>query len=806
MNTLLQDLRYGLRMLAKNPGFTAVTVLTFAMAIGANTAVFSVADAIFFNPLPSVPESNRLTVLVDKWPQFWSRSVAPANFVDWKSQGQSFSGMAAYKWKSVDASGDAAPQRLDGVQASSEFFNMLDAKPILGRSFTAEEEQPGHPAVVLSYGLWQRRFGGDVGVLGRTLKLDGQPVPIVGVMAKEFAFPSAADIWLPLALTSGQWSDRAEESLAVVAKLKSGVSLAHAQAEMAAIASRLEVAYPQTDKQLAVLVAPLRDYLNGNLTPVFTLTLMGAVGLLLLLAAANVANLQLTRMTVRYREVATRAALGAARGRLVGQFLTESLLLAAVGAGVGVFFALLGMRWIAHTMPPDTARQIAGWDQIHLDTRVLLFAVAVTVFAGVASGLVPSFQGSKVDLNEALKSSGAMSAAHRSQRLRSVLVTAQIALALVLAIAAGLMVKGFHSMLSAAQAFEPSGLLTMRVGLPKARYDTEQSRVAFLEQALERLGRLPGASAAGTLTTAPFSNNGTSWENFVVAGRPAVERQPAAVVQAVSPGYFALLHISLLRGRDFVHSDGASSLPVAIVNRKLAEKYWPGHDPLGRQLKLGKPDSRDPWLTVVGIADDVEYDWTDNEAELAIYRPFAQAAPANAILGLRAHLDPSSLIPAARHELADLDPDLPVTDAKPLERVMVESMAGILEIGGIMSTLGLIALVLAAVGVYGVMAFSVTQRTQELGIRMALGAAHSDVLKLIVLRGALVTLVGVLGGLAGALAMGNLISGFFYGVSPTDPATLVVVSVMLTATAMLACYVPARRALKIDPMVALRYE
>ena len=806
MGALLQDLRYGVRMLRKNPGFTAVAIVTLALGIGANTAIFSVADAIFFNPLPLVHDSNRLIVLVDKWPQFWSSRVAAANFADWKSQSQSFSVMAAYKWQVADLSGDGAPERVEGVRVSPEFFRMLGVKPLLGRTFAAEEEQPGHPAVILSYWLWERRFGGDRRTLGRTLNLNGESFPIVGVMAKEFSYPAPTDLWLPLALTSNQWADRAEESLAVVAKIKPGVTLRHAQAEMSSIASRLSTAYPQTNKQLSVVVAPLRDYINGNLTPAFVLTLMGAVGLLLLLAAANVANLQLTRMTARQREVATRAALGAPRRRLVGQFLTESLLLASLGAGLGIVFAVWGMQWIAQAMPPDIARQIDGWEQIHLNTHVLLFAVAVTTFAGIASGLAPSFQGSKVDLNEALRSSGAMTVAHRSQRLRGILVAAQVALALILAIGSGLMVKGFHAILAAARGYEPSTLLTLRVSLPKARYAEQKRRVAFLQHALERLDRMPGVTAAGTFTTAPFSNNGTRWENFTIPGRPTSDRQPGAVVQAVSPGYFALVHVSLVRGRDFGYEDSAGSLPVAIVDRKLAENHWPDQDALGKQLKLGKPDSKEPWLTVVGVADDVEYDWTDNQAEPAVYRPFQQAAPADVILALRTPLDASSLVPSAKRELAGLDPDLPVTDAKTLEQVMVESMAGILEIGGMMSALGLIALVLAAGGVYGVMAYAVTQRTQELGIRMALGATRNDVLKLMVRQGAILALVGLSAGLGGAFATGRLISGFFYGVSPTDPATFVTVSLVVISVALLACYLPARRATKVDPMVALRYE
>jgi putative ABC transport system permease protein len=793
-------------MLAKNPGFTAVAVLTLALGIGANTAIFSVADAIFFRPLPSVSDSNRLVVLLSKWPQHWARSAAPANFADWKSQSQSFTAVTAYAWKPADLSDHPVPERLVGVQVSADFFRMLDVKPILGRTFTAEEERPGHPAVILSHRLWKRRFGGDPDVLGRSLKLDGEQYSVVGVMSQDFSYPAPTEIWLPLALSPQQWSNRAEDSLEVVAKLRPGVSLRRAQAEVASISSRLAVAYPQTNKQLSLIVEPLRDYINGNLTPVFVLTLMGAVGLLLLLAAANVANLQLTRMTARQREVATRSALGARRARLVSQFLTESLLLASLGAGLGLVFSVWGMQWIAHTMPPDTARQIDGWDQIHLDTRVLLFAVAVTAFAGVLSGLAPAFQGSKVDLNEALKSSGAMTAANRSQRLRNVLVVAQVALALVLVVGAGLMVKGFHSILGAAQGFEPSSLLTMRVNLPKARYGAADRRAAFLEQALERLGRIPGVSAACTLTTPPFSNNGTDWENFTIPGSPASKRQPGAVVQAVSPGYFGALHISLFRGRDFTYGDGPNSLPVAIVDHKLAAQYWSGQDPLGRQLKLGGPDSKEPWLTVIGIVEDVEYDWTDNQAEPAIYRPFKQAAPTNAVLAVRTGVDPSSLVSTARLEMVGLDAELPVVDIKTLERVMVESMAGILEIGGIMSALGLIALVLAGVGVYGVMAYAVTQRTQEIGIRMALGAARGDVLKLMVQNAVILTLIGLAAGLAGAFAIGSLLSGFFYGVSPTDPATFLEVTLILGAVAMVAGYIPARRATKVDPMVALRYE
>jgi putative ABC transport system permease protein len=489
------------------------------------------------------------------------------------------------------------------------------------------------------------------------------------------------------------------------------------------------------------------------------------------------------------------------------QLLTESILLSLLGGIAGLLLARWGILLVASSMPAETARQIAGWDHLRLDVRALVFTMLVATFAGTISGLVPAFGGSKPDLNRALKTGLASVSGHRdSQRLRSLLVATEIALALTLVIGAGLEVKGFRKMLVAAEGFGPRSLLTLRVNLPESRYDSAQKRTAYFVQALQKLSALPGVSGAALFTTPPYSNNRTLWEPFATEGQAEPPQRQAAVVQSVSPVFFSLLKIPLQNGRRFSPSDDREALPVAIVSEKFAHTYWPGKDPLGIHLRIGTPEAAGPWLTVIGIVGDVEYDWTDNTPEPTIYIPYLQAPRAESVLAIRTSLDGLSSIPAIRRELASLDPDLPAFDVSTLERLLLAMIAGPLLLGGMMGALGLVALILAAVGVYGVMSFNVAQRTQEIGIRMSLGAERRDVLRLVIRRSAWITLAGVVAGLVGTLLLSPLLSSFFYGVSPTDPGTYVTVALFLLAVALLASYIPARRATRVDPMVALRYE
>jgi putative ABC transport system permease protein len=806
IESFLSDVRFATRTLLKNPGFTIVVVLTFAFSIAANAVNFSLADAMFLRPLPFVPQDRLLVQIHELHSGGYRAPVAPANFLDFQRQSHSFDSMEAYSFIEVNLSGDKAAERLEGARISYGLLRMLGGVPLLGREFVAEENQLPH-AAMLSHALWLRRFGGDPRIVGQTIRLDGRPALVVGVMPKSFDFPTGAELWLPLTLDANQWNDRHKVRLSVVAMLKPSVSISEAQTELSGIAAHIEQAYPGRDKLIGARVEDIRNVINGNLTPMFISVMTGAVAFLLLIACVNVAGMQLSRAATRQREVALRTALGASRWRVARQLLTESILLSLLGGIAGLLLARWGILLTASSMPAETARQIAGWDHLRLDLRALAFTMLVATLAGIISGLVPAFGSSKPNLDSALKTGLASVSGHRDgQRLRSLLVATEIALALTLVIGAGLEVKGFRKMLVAVERSAPRSLLTLRVSLPESRYDNAQKRTAYFTQALQKLSALPGVAGAALFTTPPFSNNRTHWEPFATMGQATPPQGQVAVVQSISPVFFSLLKIPLRNGRGFMPSDSREALPVAIVSEKFARTYWPGKDPLGNHLRIGKPEAPGPWLTVIGIADDVEYDWTDNTPEPAIYIPYLQASPAESILAIRTSVDPLGSVPAIRRELASLDPDLPVVDVSTLERSTLAAVAGPLLLGGMMGALGLVALILAAVGVYGVMSFNVAQRTQEIGIRMSLGAERRDVLRLLIGRAAWITLLGVALGLAATLLMSPLLSSFFYGVSPTDPGTYIAVALFLLAVALLASYIPARRAMRVDPMVALRYE
>jgi putative ABC transport system permease protein len=803
---LLSDIRYALRQLRKNPGFTGVIVLTFALCIGVNTVNFSLADAIFLRPLRFVPHSDRMVRVAGVHSDGFHFLMAPANFADFQSQSRSFESLEAYIDASRNLGGDSAPERLDAAKVTSGFFRMLGATPLFGREFLPGDYQAGRPAAMLSYNLWQR-LGGDSKIVGQPIRLEGQPTIVVGVMPKSFDFPAATQIWLPLVLEPSDLNDRLTRRLSVAGILKEGVSLRQAQADVSGIAARIGQSYPGPEKLVGADVTAIRDVINGNLTPIFISTMIGAMGFLLLLGCVNVAGMQLSRAAARQHEIALRTALGASRGRVVRQLLTESLLLSFFGGIAGLLAARGGVVLLSAAMPADKARQIAGWNVMRVDSHALLFAVFISALAGLASGLVPSLESSRPSLNHTLKSGATIaSSTGRTQRLRSLLVVAEVALALTLVIGAGLEARAFRNTLTIAKSFEPSTLLTIRIELPESRYATPEKQKAYYTAALSKIALLPGVTEAGIFNAEPFSNNGPNWDPFLIEGQAAPLNRQAAVIQNTSPGFFSLLKIPLRGGRDFEPTDRSGTLPVAIVSGRFARAHWPGEDPLGKHLRLGKPESSGPWLTVVGVAGDVQYDWTDDAPEPVIYIPYLQSPSAKSILALRTVVDPLSLTKPLRCELLTLDPDLPVLEMATLERVMLTSMAPLLILGSMMGVIGLVGLILAAVGVYGVMAYNVSQRTQEIGIRISLGAEHPDVLKLVVGRAAWITLLGVTAGLAGTLLMSPLLSSFFFGVSPTDPATYLTVALLLLAVALLASYFPAQRAMRVDPMVALRYE
>jgi putative ABC transport system permease protein len=805
VHSLWQDFRFGFRNLLRNPGFTAIAALTLALGIGANTAIFSVADAFLLRPLPFSNLDRLAAVVIGQKAQ-----VTAADYLDWKAENHSFDQFAAYKQVDVSLTGDGQPERVFGSQVTADFLETLAQAPAIGRGFAAGEDQPGKNQVaILGYGLWQSRFGSDAQIVGRNVNLDGKPYAVIGVMGRDFNFPVPTDLWTPLNLTAQQWTDRKARNLKVVGRLKAGVSIVQAQAEMKTIAERLELAYPVTNKNIKAHVMPLAEFVEGTLTRSATFLLLAVVGVVLLIACANIANLQLSRGATRGREIAVRAALGASRLRVVRLLLAENILLALIGGAASLLFSYLFLGLLLHSMPGEIARLIPGWDQLQLDNRALLFTMAIAIVSGILAGLWPAFGGSKADLNLALREGARGSTGSRlQQRFRNIFVVAQIATALALLVSANLAARGLRGILHSADLYDPGHTLILAVNLPAASYANEPLRARFFQQATDRLAGLPGVQSAATFSAFPLNNNGVDWENFKIEGRvaPDTAHSPSAVMQSVSPAYFDLMHVQLKQGRNFTEGDTSNSLHVAIVSEKLARRSWPGQSAIGKRIQVGEPDSHEPWLEVVGVANDVLYDWTNESPEAVIYRPVTQAPLAEAFFGLRVAGAPSSFSDRARAQLAALDPSLPAFEVMSLDDAIHESLAGNSQIAGMMGILSFIALVIAIVGVYGVVAFAVAARLHEFGIRMALGAQKRDIFLLVMRRGALLAAGGLAVGGPGAFAMGKLLSGGLFGIGGVPTSIFVTVASVLIGVTLVACWIPARRATRVDPLVALRYE
>jgi putative ABC transport system permease protein len=806
---MFQDVRYAVRVLSKKPAFTAIVAITLGLGIGANSAIFSVADAFLLKPV-GFESIERLVAVQERAPKQseWN-SVAPANYLDWKSQNRSFERLIASEWINVNLTGEREPELAIAFRISLDFFETLGVRPMLGRGFLAEEAQPGkEQVVVLGYGLWERRYASDRAIVGKIVKMDGKPFTVAGVMPKGFNFPLPAQLWVPLALTLAETSQRSPHTLHVLGRLKPGVSEGQARAEMETIAQRMEVAYPLTNKGWGVWLQPLRIFINGNLTREYTELLLVAVGFVLLIACANVANLQFARAAGRQREMALRTALGASRWRVMRQLLTESVILALAGSVLGLLLGEWGIELIRGNMPADVARFVSGWQEIRLDGRTLAFTLAVAVVAGIISGLAPALQASRPNLNETLKEGGRGSTAgHARRRLRSILLVGEVALALILLVGAGLMVRGVGALLNVNQNFAPDSLLTLRFELPDGKYRELPARRAFYQETLRQFQAIPRVESASISTHVPYGNGGESGY-VTIEGKPAPEagEYRATHLLTISPNYFQAMHIRLRDGREFSERDGPDSLLVAIVSDRLARRYWPGENPLGRHIKTGPANVEGPWLTVVGVAEDVHEDWYERDPLPSLYRPYLQAPQNFGFISLRCAGDPLSFITASRGAIAGVDPDLPLSEIKTLERVMKDSIIGLTYVAVMMTVLGLVALVLACVGVYGVMAYAVEERTHEIGIRLALGAGRADVLRMVMGRSLLVTAVGLGIGLTVSVLLARFLSSLIFGVSAMDWMTFGGVSAALTASAMLASYVPALRAVRVDPVVALRNE
>ena len=800
MGRLMKDLRYGVRVLARSPGFTAVAVLTLALGIGANTAIFSVVNAVLLRPLPYRDPARLVTVLHDGW-----KPVAPANFLDWREQSRSFESMAAAQAWSLTMTGREQPEQLDVLQTSAEMFHLLGVDAALGRTYGAGEDQPGRGrVVVISHGLWQRRFGGDRGVVGQQVALDGEPYTIVGVMPPDFQFApfwaTHAEAWLPLDL-GPRLNDRRGQSLRVFARLKDGVTREQAQAEMETISRRLEGQYPRTNEGLTVSVDPLHEKVVGKSRPAL-LVMLGAVGFVLLIACANVANLTLAKAASRRKEIAVRIALGAGRWRVIRQLLTESLLLSLAGGCAGLLLAYWSNAALA-SLGPDALPRVRT---VGLDAGVLLFTLALSVLVGLLFGLAPALRSAKTDLTESLKDRARGSATdRRHERARQLLVVGEIAVSLVLLVGGGLMMRSFLRLTSVDPGFDPRGVLAVTVPLAGPRYSTGEQRAAFFQRLTAQVGSLPGVKSASAINHIPLG--GDVWTfGFTVEGRPAQTdaARPSAVYRVVRPDYFRTMGAALLKGRDFTERDAAAAPAVVVVNEALARRQWPGEEPLGKRIVVNGEGAKA--REVVGVVRDLKQGEWASEPKPEMYLPHAQAAdPRSMTLVIRAS-DLSGLGPAVGREVWAIDKDLPVSQVTSMEAVVAESVGQQRFNTLLIGVFAAAALILAAAGVYGVMSYTVAQRTHEIGVRMALGARGRDVLGMVIRQGLLLTLFGLAAGLVGALALTRVMNSLLYEVSATDPLVFGGVAAALTLSALLACYIPARRATKVDPMVALRYE
>jgi putative ABC transport system permease protein len=809
---ILQDIRYGARMLWKHRLATIVCATALALGIGANTAMFSVAEAFLLHSVP-FENPDRIVAMVDVRPQqnIDRNAVAPATYLDWHTQAKYFEQMGAYEWNEVNLTGNREPEKVQASNVTANFFALLGVQPKMGRAFLPEEEQPGKDQeIILSYGLWERRYASDPNILNKIVKVDGKRFTIVGVMGKGFDFPMPAEAWVPLALTVKQQSDRNLRYLWVLGRLKPDASIKQATAEMIAIAQRQTDAYPDSYKGWQLRVMPVREFATSYLTRQYTLLLVGAVGFVLLIACADVANVQFARVSGRQKELAVRAAMGASRGRIVRQLLTESILLALLGSVAGLLIAQWDLVLILAHMPADVAKYVAGWKTISLDSNAFLFTLGIALFSGILSGIAPALLTSRTNVSETLKESGRGSSAGRARhRLRNALVVAEISLSLVLLVGAGLLVKNFTALIKVNERYHPESLLTVNLRLPELQYTERPGRVTFHEQVLQRLSTIPNVQSAAMVTHVPYSDGGgVGTRTFSIEGRPATDRGEVrnAIVQTISPSYLDLMQIALREGRELTESDADSTLPVAVISRSLARRYFPDEKPLGRKLKVGQADDSSPWLTIVGIVDDVHYSWIEKDDVPTIYRSYRQSPPFYASLVLRTGGNPLALVPAMRGQIAAVDPDLSLFNIKRLDQVISDSIVGIAYVAVMMGVLGIIALVLGAVGVYGVMSYAVSERTNEFGIRMAMGATGNDIQRLVLGKGALLTAVGMGTGLPIAFVLANALSSLLFGVKVADPIAFIVIPLVLAAVATLASYLPARRAVRVDPITALRYE
>jgi predicted permease len=801
---MLTDLRYGARGLLRTPGFTLLAVLTLALGIGANTAIFSVVNAVLLNPLAYRDPDRLLTLL-----HYGNGPVAPANYIDWRDQSRSFESMAAAQYWSPNLTGVDSPEHLTGLQVTQNMFPLLGIAPLMGRTFLPGEDQSGaEHEIVLSYRLWQRRFNGDPQVLGKPILLDGQSFTIVGVMPASFKFApfwaTHAELWTPLAF-GDRLHERGGNSLRIFARLKRGVPLTAARAEIAAITGRLELQYPGTNRHVAV--TPLKENVVGKVETPLLIVLCG-VGFVLLIACANVAHMLLARTSDRQREIAVRTALGAGRGRVIAQFLTENLLLAGLGAAAGLLLALWGVKALVALSPADIPRV----DTVAMDSRAILFLLAVTVLTAAIFGLAPAMRATAGNLSAALKEGGrGGSDGVERNRLRGFLVASEFALAFVLLIGAGLMIRSFFALQAVNPAFDPRHVLSMVVSVAGSQEAPEGRREIFYRQLLERVRSVPGVESTGAINHLPLAGDLWEWP-FTIEGRPTPRpgESPGGVYRIAMPGYFETMRLPILRGRAIAAADDSSAPLVVVINQRAANRYWPGEDPIGKRIELAKST-----YTIIGISADArQEDWAE-EPDPEIYLAALQNHDFLSVT--RSHLsyitlvvrtagNPSDMAAVVKQTVWSMDRNLPISQVLTMDQAIADATAEPRFLALLLAVFAAVALVLAAVGIYGVMSYAISRRTHEIGIRISLGATRADVLRMVLRQGMVQALAGSLVGVGGALLLARLMARMLYGVRPEDPLTFGVVAMVLGMAALLAICVPARRATRIQPMVALRQE
>jgi putative ABC transport system permease protein len=821
MQKMWQDLRYGVRMLLKNPGITFVVILALALGIGANTAIFSVVDAVLLRPLP-YPESERLVFINETSKAMDEISVSYPNFTDWRNQNHVFEKIGVYNRESYNLTGTGEAERIITGQVSADLFAALRVNPALGRLFTNDEDKPGAaPVVLLSYPLWQRRFGGQAGILNQPITLNNKSYTVIGIMPEGYQFPSRVDMWVPVGQLSGSasWLQRGNHpGLYGVARLKPGVSFAQAKAEMDTIGANLEKQYQDSNAGNGIGMHPLLEVFVGDIRRALWV-LFFAVAFVLLIACANIANLLLARAQSRQKEMAIRAAMGAGRWRIARQLLTESVLLALIGGTLGLLIAQWGIKLILYISPDAIPRS----REISLDWRVFVFTIGVSVVTGILFGLFPALQAGVVDVHETLKETGR--GASGRHWLRSSLVIVEVGTTLVLLIGAGLMIRSFYRLQKVNPGFSYEHLTSFSVALPEKKYESAEQREQFYDRLLENLHALPGVEATAAASGLPLGNNG--WQtSFVVDGRPRPPKDQTPLMEAclVTPDYFKAMSIPVKSGRVFNSHDDRSSiagkdlskldedqkqmapLNAIVIDEEFARRHWPNEEAVGKRIKMG--GEKNPIsLTVLGVVGRVKMEGLSQDSNrVQGYFPHAQVPNGSMTVIIKAAGDPNQLIAAVRQKVREIDPDQPIYAIRTMDDIRAESVAPERLNLTLLSIFAGIALVLAVVGIYGVMSYSVTQRTHEIGIRMAIGAQPRDVFRMIIRQGMMLALIGVAAGLLGAFLLTRLMASLLFGVEPTDPATFAAIALLLTGVALVACYVPGRRATKVDPVVSLRYE